>query len=122
MVQSPTLGLHIQPPELITAVKYRLGVTVFPTEGRCTAYPMLLDPDGDYALSCGWGGESIAKHNLIRDVLHDTCSSAALRPTREDRAPLPGTKPRPADILLPSLSGGKDTVLDITVAVTDGIH
>ena len=66
-------------------------------------------------MSCGWGGEKIARHNLIRDVLFNTCSSAALGPTREDRALLPGTEGRPADILLPSWSGGKDTALDITV-------
>ena len=66
-------------------------------------------------ISCGWGGERIARHNLIRDVLYNTCSSAALGPTREDRAILPGTEARPADILLPGWSGGKDTALDITV-------
>ena len=38
-----------------------------------------------------------------------------LGPTREDRALLPGTEARPADILLPGWSGGKDTALDITV-------
>ena len=63
----------------------------------------------------GWGGERISRHNLIRDVLYNTCSSAALGPTREDRALLPGTEEKPADILLPGWSGGKDTALDITV-------
>ena len=115
VVPSPTLGLHLQPPEFITAVKYRLGVNVFPAEGKCTACPILSDPAGDHAVSCGWGGERIARHNLIRDVLYNTCSSAALGPTREDRALLPGTDARPADILLPGWSGGRDTALDITV-------
>ena len=66
-------------------------------------------------MSCGWGGERIARHYLIRDVLYNTCSSAALGPTREDRALIPGTESRPADILLPGWSGGRDTALDITV-------
>ena len=57
----------------------------------------------------------IYSHNLIRDVLYNACSSAALGPTREDRALLPGTEAKPADILLPGWSGGKDTALDITV-------
>ena len=115
VVPSPTLGLHLHPPEFITAVKYRLGVDVFPLEGRCTACPVLSDPAGDHAVSCGWGGERIGRHNLIRDVLFSACSSAALGPTREDRALLPGTESRPADILLPGWTGGKDTALDITV-------
>ena len=37
------------------------------------------------------------------------------RQIREDRALLPGTDARPADILLPGWFGGKDTALDITV-------
>ena len=115
VIPSPALGLHFQPREFVTAVKYRLGVKLFPIEGRCTACPVLSDADGDHAISCGWGGERIARHNLIRDVLYNTCSSAALGPTREDRAILPGTEARPADILLPGWSGGKDTALDITV-------
>ena len=48
-------------------------------------------------------------------MLYNACSSAALGPTREDRALLPGTEAKPADILLPGWSGGKDTALDITV-------
>ena len=36
-------------------------------------------------------------------------------PTREDRALIPGTDARPADIYLPAWSGGLDTALDITV-------
>ena len=109
VIPSPALGLHLQPSEFITAVKYRMGVNVFPGEGKCTACPILSDPAGDHAVSCGWGGERIARHNLIKGVLFNTCSSAALGPTREDRALPPGTEARPADILLPSWSGGKDT-------------
>ena len=41
--------------------------------------------------------------------------AAALAPVREDRALLPGTEARPADILLPHWTGGRDTALDITV-------
>ena len=115
VIPSPALGLHLQPSEFITAVKYRMGVNVFSVEGKCTACSILSDPAGDHAVSCGWGGERIARHNLIMDVLFNTCVSAALGPTREDRALFPGTEARPTDILLPSWSGGKDTALDITV-------
>ena len=66
--------------------------------------PILLEIT--LCLSCGWGAERIARHNLIRDVLNNTCSSAALGPTRDDRALLPDAEARPADILLPGWSGG----------------
>ena len=55
------------------------------------------------------------RHNALRDVLFSTCQQAALAPLREDRALLPGTEARPADILLPHWTGGRDTALDITV-------
>ena len=97
------------------AVKYRLGMPVFPREGRCMACPVMSDVEGDHAISCGWGGERITRHNALRDVLFSTCQQAALAPVREDRALIPGTDTRPADILLPHWTGGRDTALDITV-------
>ena len=115
VVPSPALSLNLQPAEFIIAVKYRLGMSVFPREGRCMACPVMSDVMGDHAISCGWGGERITRHNALRDVLFSTCQQAALAPVREDRALLPGTEARPADILLPHWTGGRDTALDITV-------
>ena len=66
-------------------------------------------------MSCGWGGERTYRHNAIRDCLYTTCAQACLGPTREDRALIPGTEARPADIYLPAWSGGLDAALDITV-------
>ena len=40
---------------------------------------------------------------------------ACLGPTREDKALIPGSDARPADVLIPNWSGGKDTAMDITV-------
>ena len=48
-------------------------------------------------------------------MLFATCPQAALAPVREDRALIPGTEARPADIMLPNWMGGKDCCLDITV-------
>ena len=47
--------------------------------------------------------------------MFSTCVQACLGPTREGRALIPGRQARPADIYLPSWSGGLDTALDITV-------
>ena len=41
--------------------------------------------------------------------------AAALAPTKEGRFLLPGQEGKPADILIPHWTGGKDTALDVTV-------
>ena len=51
----------------------------------------------------------------MRNALFNTCTQACLGPTREDRALIPGSNAKPADVLIPSWTGGKDTALDITV-------
>jgi len=42
-------------------------------------------------------------------------SSANLAPRKEERALLPGTNSKPADVLIPHWTGGRDTALDVTV-------
>ena len=49
------------------------------------------------------------------EAVHQYLLAASLGPTREDRALIPGTEARPADVLLPNWTGGKDTALDVTV-------
>ena len=51
--------------------------------------------------NCAWQGERIARHNSLRDVLHSAAVSAALAPTKEGRALLPGQGEMPADIFIP---------------------
>ena len=70
---------------------------------------------GDHALGCGSHGERIARHNLLRDALHQAAGAASLAPVKEGRFLLPGQDARPADILIPGWSGGKDAALDVTV-------
>ena len=114
---SRALGLHLRKSEFILAVRYRLGLQVFLQEGEC---PMprcrsFGDSYGDHAISCAIGGERIAKHNHVRDALFQAAAQAALGPQKEPPGLLPGSDDRPADILLPFWSQGKDTALDITV-------
>ena len=115
VVPSPGLGLHLRPPEFIVSVKYRLGMNIFSTNGQCTACPLQSDARGDHAISCGYEGERISRHNHLRDAIYKTAVQACLGPTREDRALIPGSGAQPADILIPNWSGGKDTAMDITV-------
>ena len=115
VVPSPALGLHLRPAEFIVSVKYRLGMDIFSRDGQCTACPLHSDARGDHAISCGYEGERISRHNHLRDAIYNTAVQACLGPTREDRALIPGSDARPADVLIPNWSGGRDTAMDVTV-------
>ena len=114
-VPSPALCLHLRSVEFCVSVRYRLGCPVYTTAGKCPACPRHSDLLGDHAISCGWEGERIARHDHLRDALYHTAVCAALAPTKEGRFLLPGRDDRPADVLIPHWTGGKDTAWDVTV-------
>ena len=66
-------------------------------------------------MCCGSGGERIARHNHLRDHLHETAAAAGLAPVREARFLIPGEDSRPADVLLPHWVAGQDAAMDVTV-------
>ena len=66
-------------------------------------------------MSCGTGGERIARHNHLRDAVFETAVAAGLAPTKEGRFLLPGADRRLADVLIPYWAGGMDAALDVTV-------
>ena len=114
-VPSPVLGLHVRPQEFRYSIMYRLGAPLYSVSGPCPACHKQSDKYGDHALACGSDGERIARHNHLRDVLYGVASSANLAPRKEEQALLPGTNAKPADVLIPHWSGGRDTALDVTV-------
>ena len=97
------------------AVKYRLGLPLYTKAGQCPACSSHSDCLGDHVMCCGRKGEKIACHNPLHELLHTTAVSAALGPTKEGMFVLPGDDRRPADILIPHWTGGRDTALDVTV-------
>ena len=111
----PALGLHLRGPEFVVAAKFRLGMPVYNSAGSCPACGRHSDMMGDHGMVCGTGGERIARHNALRDALHDTAAAAGLAPQKEGRALLPGNNQRPADIFIPRWAGGRDAALDVTV-------
>ena len=115
VVPSPSLGLSLRAPEFTAAMKYRLGCPIYRSESRCPACHQPSDNMGDHALGCGSHGERIARHNLLRDALHQTAAPAALGPVKEGHYLLPGRDARPADLLIPRWEGGQDAALDVTV-------
>ena len=115
VIPSPILGLHVRPQEFRHFVLYRLGAPVYPPNGPCPACTKPSDMFGDHAIICGSHGERIARHNQLRDAIYQVAASSNLAPRKEENALLPGTSARPADVLIPHWSGGRDTALDVTV-------
>ena len=111
----PALGLHLRSTEFIPLIKYRLGIPIYRSEGPCPACQKPSDCMGDHALGCARTGDRIARHNILRDVLFEAASSAALGPIREEPHLLPGTAARPGDILIRRWCNGKDAAIDVTV-------
>ena len=113
--RAPPLGLHLRGSEFILAIKMRLGMEVFSSPGPCPACGSHSDQLGDHALCCGTDGTRISRHNALRDTLHATAVAAGIGATKESKHLLPGSSRKPADVLLPFWTGGKDTAWDVTV-------
>ena len=81
VVPSPALKLRIHKTEFVMALKYRLGLPVFPDESECTFCAKTSDIFGDHAISaCHTSGGIIRRHDLMRDAIFDTANAALLRP------------------------------------------
>ena len=50
--------------------------------------------------------------------MFETAKQAALSPAKEERALLPGSEGKPADIYIPGWVSGRDAALDVTVVST----
>ena len=96
------LGLMIQSNEYVAAIKYRLGVFVYDTQGPCPACNKESDTMGDHAVGCHKLGEMITRQNSLRDDLFRSAAQAGLAPTREERnllaAQVDHENQRPGDI------------------------
>ena len=115
VIPSPILGLHVRAQEFRYSVLYRLGAPVYSSDGPCPACKKDSDRYGDHAIICGSHCERIARHNQLRDAIYQVAASSNLAPRKEENALLPGTSARPADVLIPHWTGGRDTALDVTV-------
>ena len=114
-IPSHSLGLHMKTKEFRVMSQYRLGMKVFRSSGPCSACSSFSDCYGDHAIACASEGERISRHNLLRDCIFQLASQAALSPVREERAMIPGSNCRPADVYLRAWANGKDAALDVTV-------
>ncbi|KAL5489251.1 hypothetical protein EMCRGX_G018321 [Ephydatia muelleri] len=75
------------------------------------------NPLGHHALTCKSGGDSIFRHNSLRDAFWESCKLACIAGQIEAGSGLDveGSRTRPADILLPNWEFGKPAALDFTI-------
>jgi len=112
------LGLGLSPQEWAIAAAYRLGLPINKEKEWCSQCAGKMDSFGDHALNCCKNGHWIRRHHAILKQLMRDCQSAGLQPQWEKAGILgdvDGTACRPADILLPDWSRGKDACLDIAI-------
>jgi hypothetical protein len=110
------LGLHLKPREFKFAVAYLLGIQIYQKERTCPACKRACNKFEDHSVACAYTAECIARHNHLRDAVLKVAYAAALAPTKEKNALIPGTNGRPADVLVRAWGhGGKDMAFDIVV-------
>ena len=119
-IPSPALGQDLTPEEMSILIKWWLGLPVSPDGTVCPRCPgqVALDPHGHHALTCKRGPDVISRHNALRDCFFHFCRWAGLNPQREVGAGLGSSQhsqKRPADVLLPNWSLGRDAAIDFTI-------
>ena len=89
VIPNDAFGTELLPNEFRMASLYRLGITLLdnPTathnKPRCINCAKPLDPCGDHALSCAFGGGGlITRYDALRDIVFSTCSQAHYHPKK----------------------------------------
>ena len=112
----PTKQNKLSASEWVISMKRWLGVPFFNSEHLCCACKNeAMDVFAIHASVCPVSGDRIKRHNAIRDCFFDSCSAACWGPIKEKPFLLPGSSEKPADILIPNYSGGKDLAIDFAV-------
>ena len=80
----PALGLHLHGSEFVVAVAVAVsGLECPSTTRRGNALHAVLTATSWVTMAWETGGERIARHNALRDVINDTAASAGLVPRKE---------------------------------------
>eukprot|EP00731_Ephydatia_muelleri_P021996 Em0014g587a len=107
----------MDPPVFQVAIEWWLGLDV--SEGSpCALCPgSTLDHLGHHAVTCKYGGDVVTRHNMIRDILVETCHQAHIGVKVEvgNNLSRDHSKTRPADILLPNWFLGRTAALDVSI-------
>ena len=94
------------------------GDLVCPNTMRVCAYCPGKALDAHHAVTCKFGGDVVARHNTLHNVIFEFCKRALLNPILEAGAGLghESRLTRPADILIPSWStSDKPAAIDLSI-------
>ena len=111
------LNLHLHSPEFQTAVRWWLGLDTS-VASVCPFCPgVALDSLSHHAVSCRHGGDTVIRHNKLRDIIADLCRKAHLSVRVEAGHGMcrDNNHSRPADVLVEGWERGQPAALDITV-------
>uniref|UniRef100_A0A1X7TQ92 Uncharacterized protein n=1 Tax=Amphimedon queenslandica TaxID=400682 RepID=A0A1X7TQ92_AMPQE len=112
---SGTLRLWFYDLEFCFCLLYWMGVLLSSSPHDCPICDKESDPMGDTQRVCGGNGDRIICHNSPCEVIFFSAQAADLASRKEVSSLLSDSCSHPADIFLPSWSGGKPTVFDVTV-------
>jgi len=88
---------------LLRSLRMRFPALAALPGGRCPRCTQQCDAYGDHMDSCaGLVGLFDPAHNMVRDAIFIIAEEARMRPALEVRGLVPGTRERPADVLLPA--------------------
>ena len=109
---TPQQKLHLGSPEFQVALKWWLRMDTS-QNSSCSFCPSLaLDPLGHQVLTCKSGGDSIIRHNSLRDTFWESCKLACIAGQIEAGS-AEGSHTCPADIH--NWEFGKTAALDFTI-------
>lgn len=96
----------MKPQVFRTAVAYRLGATVVPSEVPCRMCTQTVETLGDHASCCARNGDLIVRHNRVRNLVARFCGEGLLSPVLEQCDILQQSERLPGDITLPNWKKG----------------
>ena len=117
VVPSEGLGLHFEPNQYNVALQWWLGLDTSYGSSFAFCPDSILDPLGHHASTCKRGGDTVHRHNLLRDVFADSCRLAHLPVKLEvgNNLTPDHDHSRPADVLVHNWTLGKPAAFDFCV-------
>ena len=111
-IPSESLGLTLSGHEFVVALRYWLGILLFPASARCSC-GTVIDGFGDHVLGCDDGPLRIRRHDAICDVIwhalvqdNSSCKKEQCCGTDLDH---------PGDVFHPDFQFGRPAYFDVSV-------
>ena len=108
----------LEPKIFQTAVSRLLGLPLMCDVTPCPSCEQTLDIHGDHSLCCRKTGDTITRHNRVRNFICDLAEKGMLNPEMEKQGilgPTDSSKRRPGDVSIPLWSHGRGLAIDVAV-------